>query len=377
MACPDGGHRLRRLLAGVAVGAAVTASLASASAALADAPTGGHTALPTAPLGDSTHPSFAGSWSTGTREPTPAGDEDGSVRLMVMGDVMLARSVATAINQRGPGIVFRGVNDELTSADLTVVNLECVIGTTGTPAHKHFTFQAPPISANELALAGVDVAGQANNHALDFGPQALAETRSILAGQGIAVAGAGPDRDSAHAPVIMLRSGLRIAFLAYVAAFPERSGLSTASWVAGDHTPGVAIARPSVIRANVRAALQQADLVVVLLHAGIEGSGTPTSVQRRLARAAIGAGATLVVGAHPHMLQGYALKDGHLIAYGLGNFVFDKTGGNGADSAILDVTLTSAGVSQLHWIPVVIRAGLPTLADGADARRIRRVLRPI
>jgi poly-gamma-glutamate capsule biosynthesis protein CapA/YwtB (metallophosphatase superfamily) len=334
--------------------------------------------LATAAVGDElTPPSFPAGRPTHSGASTPTAGAQGSVRLMVVGDVMLARSIGRAVERHGSGIVFRGVADLLSAADLVAVNLECSIATTGTPAHKHFTFRAPPLSADALVLAGVDVAGQANNHALDFGPAALAETRSILARQGIAVAGAGPDRASAHAPVILERSGLRIAFLAYVAAFPEKSGFNTKSWAAGKSTPGVAIARASVIRADVRAALRQADLVAVMLHAGIEGSSTPIAIQRHLARAAIGAGATLVVGAHPHVLQGYALHAGRLIAYGMGNFVFDKTRGIGADSAILDVTLTRDGVSQLRWIPVLIHDGFPTLARGTDARRIRNRLQPI
>jgi poly-gamma-glutamate capsule biosynthesis protein CapA/YwtB (metallophosphatase superfamily) len=347
------------------------------------------TQTPTAadPARPATDPTGAIAESTPALQPVPARDGpaagrpspgDGpSVRLMVVGDVMLARSIGAAVKQHGAGVVFEGLMGRLSAADLLAVNLECTIATIGRPARKHFTFRAPPLSADALRKVGVDVAGQANNHALDFGPKALAQTRAILARRGIAVVGAGHDRAAAHAPAILERSGLRIAFLAYVTAFTESTGFNTASWASGTHRAGVAIARPRVIRADVHLALRRADLVVVLIHAGVEGSATPTSQQRRLATAAIGAGATLVVGAHPHVLQGYALHAGRLVAYGMGNFVFDKTRGIGADSAVLDVTLTRDGIAGLHWIPVRLRGGLPTLARAEDARRIRAALRPI
>jgi len=397
MARPPGGRG--RLLFAVLV----VAFLASATAAMVVGPAGDHApvatatmaagpsggqspiataavetaAVETAAVADPTHATFPVAQPTQSEATPPATDDTGSVRLMVVGDVMLARSIGAAAEQSGPGVVFAGVADQLALADILAVNLECTIATTGTPEHKHYKLRAPPVTADALAMVGVDVAGQANNHSLDYGPDALAETRSLLADRGISVAGAGPDRASAHAPVIIERNGLRIAFLAYVAAFSEVHGFNTKSWAAGPTTPGIAIARPSVIRANVTAALQDADLVVVLMHAGYEGFSTPSGLERRLDRAALDAGATLVVGAHPHVLQGYRLRGNHLIAYGMGNFVFDMTSGTGADSAILDVTLTRDGVSNLHWIPVRLNNGFPVLAYGADARRILAQLRPI
>lgn len=301
----------------------------------------------------------------------------GTVRIMAVGDVMLARSIGKAIRQRGPGVVFAGVQDVLSDADILVVNLETSLGTGGKPEDKHYTFRAPPAAADALARAGVDIAGQANNHALDYGPQVLAQGRQLLTDRGIAVVGAGPDARVAHRPVVLTRNGLRIAFLAYVAPFAESTGFNTRSWKAGRHTPGLAIGRPKGIRADVRAALAVADQVVVLIHAGYEEVPTPSGVQRDLARAAIEAGATLVIGAHPHILQGYRREGSTLIAYSLGNFVFDKMPGALADSAILDVRLGSSGVTSVAWIPVVLRHSLPVLAHGDDATRILRRIRPL
>ena len=314
----------------------------------------------------------------GTTDAGPGPATSGQVRLMAIGDVMLARSIGKMMRAQGPGVPFAGVQGVLDQADLLAVNLECTIATTGTAAHKHYTFRAPPVGADALQLAGVDVAGQANNHALDFGPAALAQTRRLLTDRGIGVVGAGPDRAAAHAPLILVRNGLRVAFLAYVAAFSEVSGFNTGSWAATATRPGLAIAKTGAITADVHAAKARADVVVVLLHAGYEGVGTPNGQQRDFAKAAIAAGASLVIGAHPHVLQGYHRSGGTLIAYSTGNFVFDLMTGPEADTAILDVTLTAAGVTSLRWVPVHLDArGLPKLAHGKTAARILKRLHPI
>jgi poly-gamma-glutamate capsule biosynthesis protein CapA/YwtB (metallophosphatase superfamily) len=305
-----------------------------------------------------------------TATATGATTTSGSVRLMAVGDVMLARSVGRRIKQDGAGVVFAGVQAQLVKADLLAINLECSMGRLGHPADKAYTFQAPPVAVQALVDAGVDVAGQANNHALDFGPRSLAQARALVTGRGIGVVGAGPDRAAAHKPLIEVRNGLTMAFLAYVAPFVEISGFNTASWEARKDKPGLAIGRPTIIRRDVIAAKAQADVVIVLIHGGIEGSTVPAAIQRRLDHAAISAGASLVLGAHPHMLQGYERRGSTLIAYSLGNFVFDGMPGALSDTAILDVTLDAGGVKSFSWIPVRMVHGLPQLARGATASRI-------
>ena len=307
----------------------------------------------------------AGATATGATTAT-----SGSVRLMAVGDVMLARSIGRRIKHDGADTIFAGVQGQLDKADLLAINLECSMGTLGHPADKHYTFQAPPVAVQALVDAGVDVAGQANNHALDFGPRSLAQARTLVTGQGIGVVGAGPDRAAAHKPLIEVRNGLTMAFLAYVAPFVESTGFNTASWEARKDKPGLAIGRPKVIRRDVIAAKAQADVVIVLIHGGIEGSTVPAAIQRRLDHAAISAGASLVLGAHPHMLQGYKHRGSTLIAYSLGNFVFDGMPGALSDTAILDVTLDAGGVKSFSWIPVRMVHGLPQLAHGATAARI-------
>jgi poly-gamma-glutamate synthesis protein (capsule biosynthesis protein) len=280
-----------------------------------------------------------------------------------VGDIMLARSIGARVLADGPSVVFAGVMPELASADLTVGNLETSISDEGAPAAKGYTFRAPPQTAAALKDAGFDVVSQANNHALDYGPVALADTRRLVEEQGILITGAGADLAQATQPAILERNGLRIAFLGFVDTAAEGS-YNEADWAATATTPGVAWASTAAITEAVRAAKAEADVVVVMLHAGVEYATTPSASQQTFAEAAIDAGAALVLGAHPHVLQPVVPYHGGVIAYSLGNFVFDGFDPPANTTAIFEATITSAGVQSWKLVPVSIGGdGLPVV-DG-------------
>jgi poly-gamma-glutamate synthesis protein (capsule biosynthesis protein) len=284
--------------------------------------------------------------------------------------MMLARSLGRALSANPADSPFIAVREQLRAADITVGNLECAVGTTGEPQPKAYTFRAPPEAAPMLADAGFDLLSLANNHILDYGVPALDQTIQLLDAQGLLHAGAGANAAVARQAAIIEVGGLRLAFLAYANVPVERGGFVTEGWTAGADAPGLAWAVPEHVAADVSAAAPQADHVIVLLHSGYEGSEQPNDIQRANAYAAIDAGATLVIGAHPHVLQGVERYKGGLIAYSLGNFVFDGFDGAGAESAILTLTLTRAGVEGYSWTPVVLREGRPQLAEGAQAEAI-------
>jgi poly-gamma-glutamate synthesis protein (capsule biosynthesis protein) len=287
---------------------------------------------------------------------------------MAVGDVMLGDQTGERILTEGPGVPFAGVASVFGSADLLVANLECVISERGEPEPKAYTFRAPPAAADSLALAGVDVVGLANNHSLDLGYEALSDTLQLLAERQIGWVGAGANDVAARTPLLVVRNGLRMAFLAYVDVPVEtRSHFDTRSWVATSATAGVAWAEPDQIASDVAAARAEADVVVVLLHFGLEGRTATTPAQRAQARAAIDAGAALVLGSHPHVLQAPEEYNGGLIAYSLGNFVFEDFTFPENYSAIFTATLTPSGVGEYSWVPVVIEAGLPRLATSEEA----------
>jgi len=300
------------------------------------------------------------------------------IHLMAVGDVMLARSVGDRIVAEGPAVPFAGVAQTLGSAGLLVANLECVISELGEPQPKAYTFRAPPAAADSLALAGVDVVSLANNHSLDYGFEALSDTRQRLADRQIAAVGAGDNEAAAHTPVVVERNGLRVAFLAYVDVPVEtRSGFDTRTWIATADAPGIAWADVEQISADVAAARAQADVVVVLLHFGFESRTQVTTAQRAEAHAAIDAGAALVLGSHPHVLQGVERYNGGLIAYSLGNFVFDGFTFPENYSAIFAATLTRDGVGEYNWIPVVMEEGVPRLATPEEAPNILALVKPL
>jgi len=297
-----------------------------------------------------------------TPDPSPTANTSGRVHLAAVGDLMLGRTIGKRILNQGAQVPFAGVASVLRMADITVGNLECAMGSGGTVQRKYYTFLAPPEAAQALAHGGLDILNLANNHALDHGTATLAETLQLLSANGMRAVGAGLTQSEAYGPLLVEVNGLRIAFLGRVNIPVELTEFDTRSWAAVGNTPGVAWGEPSEVRSAVRAAKAQADVVVLLLHSGWEMVMAPPSEERVLAQAAIDAGASLVLGTHSHLIQPIdTTRPGTLIAYGLGNFVFDEFDGGATDSAILHVELTRAGVESFSWQPVEIQSGFPVL----------------
>ena len=293
---------------------------------------------------------------------------------------MLARTIGDLLLEQGPQVIFAGVQSVLDSADIRVGNLECAITGSSQSDQKSFTLKAPPEAAQALSLAGFDLLSLANNHAMDYGFAGLSDTRDILHELGIATVGAGVDKVSAHAPVIITRNGLRLAFLAYLDVLPERSGFDPHTWIATGTSPGIAWASPEQIQADVTAARLEADLVIVMLHGGIEITDVINNIsneQRSEARAAIDAGAALVLGSHTHVLQSIERYHGGLIAYSLGNFVFDHYDGVANATILLRVLLTRDGVLEYDYVPALIENGLPHVIPDDLVPAIGTLIAPV
>ena len=317
---------------------------------------------------------------TGTPTSTGTSTPSMTVNLEAVGDIMLARSVANQVLSKGPGIVFAGVQSALDSADVLVGNLECALTSVGEPQHKSFTFAAPPDTAKSLELAGFNILSLANNHAMDYGGPGLLDSRNNLWKVGIASAGVGANSSEAHAPILIQRNGLRLAFLAYADVPVENGGFDARSWVATATQPGISWADIDQITADVTAARNQADVVIVFLHAGYEVNTyiPPVSInQRKEAYAAIDAGAALVIGSHSHILEPIEKYHSGVIAFSLGNFVFDEYRGLANASIILHVVLSPAGVQSYDWIPVLIENGLPRLALNNEVPAVGTLVAPV
>lgn len=284
-----------------------------------------------------------------------------TITLAAAGDIMLARSIGRALQRDPNDSPFAGVIDVLRAADVTVGNLECAIGTSGTRARKSFTFLAPPEAAMSVADAGFDLVTLANNHSLDYGAEALASTMQLLDGVGVRHVGAGMNRAQAHQPAVIDVKGIRLAFLGCVNTGAE-GRYRRETWEATDERAGVAWGVPEDVAADVIAAKSQAHVVIVMMHAGAEGSRKPNAIQRGIAQAAIDAGASLVIGAHPHVLQPVERYGAGIIAWSLGNFVFDGFRGAANKTGILQVTLSRDGVRDVSLTPAVIQGGKPAMS---------------
>jgi poly-gamma-glutamate capsule biosynthesis protein CapA/YwtB (metallophosphatase superfamily) len=238
------------------------------------------------------------------------------VSMVFVGDVMLDDTPGRVVRSgRDP---FAHVAHWLRDADVRVANLESIVATTGTPEpDKPYTFRAHPRVMGPLRRH-FDAVGLANNHAGDYGPEALVQTLGLLDRHGISHFGAGTDLARAHTPLIIERSGLRIALLGYNEFFPR-------SFEADVDRPGIAWSEDAQVRHDIALARSQhrADLVIPVMHWGWEYEPLARPRQRALARLMIEAGADAVVGGHPHVTQDIEIVDGKPVFYSLGNFVFD------------------------------------------------------
>jgi len=297
-----------------------------------------------------------------TPTPTTPLSPPGQVTLMAVGDIMLARTLGDQINKDGPGVPFANTTDILSSADISLGNLECSISERGTAENKTYTFRAPLAAADSLVSSGFDLFTLANNHVLDFGLDAFKDTIDILTNSGIEIVGAGMNIEEARSPVVIERNGLRLAFLAYLDI--PRWNYDYLTWIATAEKPGVSWGYLSNIIEDVKAASQIADVVIVLMHFGTEGEAQPSYQQVLSAHTAIDAGAKLVIGSHTHLLQPIEEYNNGLIVYNLGNFVFDEFGELENESAIFKALISKNGVLSYEILPVFIQEnGVPILVD--------------
>src|SRR5215208_5153448 len=230
---------------------------------------------------------------------------------------MLGRWVGTRLREGGPDSLFAPeVVEAVRAADVVIVNLECCISEGGAPApHRVFHFRAPPVAAEALAQLGVDCVTLANNHALDYGPEALADTLEHLDAAGVRCVGAGANEAEARAPVTLEANGEQLR----VVAFSDHP----AEYAARSERPGIAVADTS--RRKLPTWLLEAaqgdegQPVLVCAHWGPNMSPRPVPEVRRSARALERAGATLIAGHSAHLFHGVAGR----VLYDLGDFIDD------------------------------------------------------
>jgi poly-gamma-glutamate capsule biosynthesis protein CapA/YwtB (metallophosphatase superfamily) len=319
--------------------------------------------------GEAGTPSAAVSTTTAARvsaapNSTPADPDE--VVLAFAGDVHFTERTTALLDD--PAAAFGPIAGVLQAADLALVNLETAVTERGTPQPKRFHFRAPAAAYQAVKAAGVDAVSLGNNHSLDYGVEGLADTLDNAGRAGVPAIGAGRDAAEAYRPWLVTVRRTRIAFLGISQVHELES-----TWNATDTRAGVAHARDATrALAAVRAAGTQADVVVVFMHWGKEGSDCPTDEMRSFARKLADAGADLIVGTHAHLLLGDGWLGGSYVAYGLGNFLWWWNDAYSNDTGVLRVTLRDSKVARAELVPAYISrlSGQPQPVTGAEATRI-------
>lgn len=297
--------------------------------------------LETSPEADSPANPEASSGPDSPGPEIPAEAEPQPVRLLFSGDIYLSDHVLNAYDRAGDisGVLDDGYRSLIGEADYFAANQEFPFSSRGQQApDKQYTFRLPESRVSLMNEIGVDLVTLANNHALDFGTDALLDTVSALDQAGILHVGAGADSEAARQPAIVDVNGVRVGFIGASRVIP------VASWTAGASSPGMLTAYdPALLVQTIQETRPLCDYLVVLIHWGVERAEMPVDHQTSLGRQCIDAGADLVVGSHPHVLQGIEYYRGKPIVYSLGNFIF---GSSIPRTALLEVSLTPQEASS-------------------------------
>lgn len=308
------------------------------------------------------------SLSAALTRPDPA-----PLRLAFTGDLIPTRCVYDQMRAAGDfAAPFRAVAGRLQKADLAVGSLDASISDVGAPigCHETFNLLAPPEVVQGFTLAGLKVITVAANHAKDCGmagacaDAAFLDTLKNLRAAGIQPAGGGATLTEARRPAVVTVGGVRFAFLGYDDIAPY--------YHATDQSAGTAGLDLQTLPDDIRAARQVADVVIVLPHWGIEYTPDPSQRQQEAARTAIQAGATLIVGNHPHVVEAAGpLGDGY-VAYALGNFVFDQDWSvETTEGVMLEATFQSSRLAAVRYLPIQIQNRLqPVFLSPADGQHI-------
>lgn len=247
-----------------------------------------------------------------------------NITLIFVGDIMLDRGTEYKVDKYGNGdfkFPFLEISDYFKKADLIFGNLEGPISDKGMNVGSIYSFRADPKAIEGLKSAGFNILSLANNHMFDYSRLALDDTFTRLKENGIDYVGAGLTENEAFSPIVKEIKGTKIAFLAY-------TNLGSANWKAIGGKSGMAWINENDferVKKDVQSAKEKNDIVIVSLHAGQEYLPTADQFQTEFSKMAIDAGADLIVGHHPHVIQNNEqYKDGYIF-YSLGNFIFDQS----------------------------------------------------
>jgi poly-gamma-glutamate capsule biosynthesis protein CapA/YwtB (metallophosphatase superfamily) len=299
--------------------------------------------------------------SSPTGPPTPSvtsrDPERHTVLIHATGDVSLDPSYIPALAANGYGWAWSGLGGLFRRDDLTIINHECPSTDIAQPIPKTFNFRCDPDALPAARRAGVDVANLANNHAYDQGPEGLLDSIRNMRAAGISPVGAGRTERAAERPALFEIGGWKVAVLGFGEV------LDPLGQTAGPDKPGTATGHslPLKLRA-IKAADRISDVVIVIIHWGVELDTAPEPYQVREGHAMIDAGADVIVGHHAHRLQPMSVYRGRPIFWGLGNFVWPAFSVEGSTTAVAEVRLTPDGRFHGRFLPArIVSDGHPVL----------------
>ncbi|PJA92182.1 hypothetical protein CO134_01465, partial [Candidatus Kuenenbacteria bacterium CG_4_9_14_3_um_filter_39_14] len=295
------------------------------------------------------------------------------VSLIAVGDISFSRGVERMVKkQKDLNYPFLKIRDYLKSADLVFGNLETPITEGPEIPDFEMVFRSNPGTEQTLKQAGFSVLSLANNHTPNFGEQGLKDTFNYLAEVGIKFVGAGNNEQEANQPVYIETKGIKFAFLAY-----NDTDIVPASYEATNSHAGTAFMRTEKMAEAVKEAKQKTDFVIISMHAGIEYTDKPNDSQVNFAHAAIDAGADLVIGHHPHVVQTMEKYKGKYIFYSLGNFVFDQPQSQETKEGLaIKVYFAKDGINKISLLPVVMENLVqPRMTNQSEAEKILQRLK--
>ncbi|WP_134702729.1 CapA family protein [Ammoniphilus sp. YIM 78166] len=295
------------------------------------------------------------------------------IRILFAGDAMFDGSVKTAVRKHGPDYPFLFVKEEVQKADYAIVNLETAVTNRGEKdSVQKFNFRSDPISLKGVKNAGFDMVSLGNNHALDYGKEGFLDTLKYLKEQDLKFIGAGINLEEAFRAEKVEINGKTIKFMAFSRFLPSTT------WYAQKNRPGMASAyQEGPVLEAIKREKKDTDYLLVYIHWGVERDTRPQAWQRSFAKKMIDAGADGIVGAHPHVLQGFEYYKGKPIAYSIGNFVFpDYVKGPTAQTGLLTVQLKKDKVG-LEFKPYYIKSNQVTAISKKEQEDLLKYLESI
>jgi poly-gamma-glutamate synthesis protein (capsule biosynthesis protein) len=301
---------------------------------------------------------------------------DSSLTLCFTGDIMLGRGVKRFSDKQGAGYPFVAVCSLLSRADLAIGNLESPLTSREYKSTSPWHFRGDTgVAANELRKAGIDLVSLANNHTLDCGPEGLLQCTEMLDSAGIFYGGlAGISADSVGdtvkwcRPAFVRVKGRKIGLVAFCEPYLLE--------IAKDHGAElVAPAESTCVVRSISAIRDSCDLVIASFHWGQEYKEQPARIQKKLGRLAIDCGAKIVHGHHPHVLQGVEFYKNGLIAYSLGNFIFDQKNQPCKESALLFINRSGDSLRSVFMVPLEIKDNRPLPAGTKAGKSINARLK--